>query len=908
MDDDFERRRELRRQKREEMRMEAERLASQRNEEDEEEAARERRRRARQERLRGKDKDDDVTYQPPELNNSHSVGVPESTTSSLLSSSGTGEGDEEEQALLDRLAKREERRQRRMKEALDRQRDDETTSNSNMSSSAGMLRGQSYEPEEEELNNKEEEKKQVKPLEEEELLEEERPRRSYFREQEYLKEISKIPHEEGKEADFEDPSEAHELILNEDVSDSQVDLEMDVEANTAETTAAVEENSEIEGLTDNRVDEMRGAEHFMKHEKEVSEKEDALMEDEDVMRKNKQPNGGVCEGSPPKNKKAERTFSRGSLRSPEAPEAEDADGEDARLEAERKLEELKRRRDETESEEFEKMKLKQQENEAELEELRRKREERRKVLEEDERRRKQDEAQKKAREEEEKRRMKEEIEKRRAEAAEKRQKVEDSVDGEARKPFKCVGPRGSSLKIGERAEFLNRSAQKSSVKASHSPVVSKIDNRLEQYTSAVQSNKELRSPRAGAVDLPMVTDGIRNIKSMWEKGNVFSSPGSLASTNKDAAGIKVGVAGRINDWLNKTPEGGKASGGRPADLKAGDVTSKRSLWENKGSSAAKVTTRGETKSVTNDAKKALEWIEEDKFEFEAVRSSENPDHVSLFSLTSQKRSRRKCKEEAEAEVAPPAEEAEAPVEEEATDETKPKPKFMPNISAPKIPEGDKVDFDDIHRKRQEKDLSELQSLIEAHFIQRKKDEEELIALEKRRAERADQQRVRAEKEKERQARLAEEKERRELEEQRKKLDEDAKKKKALTNMTHQYGGIQQKGEGRKGAKKQTEREKKKKILADRRKPLSIDHLSEDKLKEKANEMWQWMMQLEAEKFDLSEKLKRQKYDMNVLQTRINEQQKFAKGRGKGKVAGRLRCSQETTLFLLECLLSDSKVP
>lgn len=35
---------------------------------------------------------------------------------------------------------------------------------------------------------------------------------------------------------------------------------------------------------------------------------------------------------------------------------------------------------------------------------------------------------------------------------------------------------------------------------------------------------------------------------------------------------------------------------------------------------------------------------------------------------------------------------------------------------------------DIHRKRMEKDLSELQSLIEAHFIQRKKEEEELIAL------------------------------------------------------------------------------------------------------------------------------------------------------------------------------------
>lgn len=42
--------------------------------------------------------------------------------------------------------------------------------------------------------------------------------------------------------------------------------------------------------------------------------------------------------------------------------------------------------------------------------------------------------------------MKEEIERRRAEAAEKRQKVEDNVDEEDR-PFKCVSPRGSSLKV-----------------------------------------------------------------------------------------------------------------------------------------------------------------------------------------------------------------------------------------------------------------------------------------------------------------------------------------------------------------------------------------------------------------------------------------------------------------------------
>lgn len=90
--------------------------------------------------------------------------------------------------------------------------------------------------------------------------------------------------------------------------------------------------------------------------------------------------------------------SRGSLRSPEAPADDDQD-DAARLEAERKLEELRRRRDDAESEEIERMRQRQQEAEAELEELKRKREERRKVLEEEERQKKQEEAERKAKEE-----------------------------------------------------------------------------------------------------------------------------------------------------------------------------------------------------------------------------------------------------------------------------------------------------------------------------------------------------------------------------------------------------------------------------------------------------------------------------------------------------------------------------
>nr|XP_020495177.1 non-muscle caldesmon-like isoform X3 [Labrus bergylta] len=546
---DFKRRQELRRQKREEMRLEAERLA--RNDDDEEEAARERRRRARQDRLMTRESEDH-SGQPDSLvmTNSHSV------SETVSSSYGGVGGDDEDQALQERMAKREERRLRRMQEALERQKQlDAMTSEGNDSVAvekniaeeerpSSLRRGRYRDHEEEEG---------------EEMAERYSSRREKEREE---------PREE-QEAAPEVEEEADEGVEEEE--EQQVEV---VEENPRRSYLREMESTE-EPITETKVEERGGA-------REEQRKQ----------------NGGLHEEvTPIQHRKPERTLSRGSVRSPEVSAGDDQD-DAARLEAERKLEELKRRRDDAESEEFERMRQKQQEAEVELEELKRKREERRKVLEEEERQKKEEEAERKAREEDEKRKMKEEIERRRAEAAEKRQKVEDE-DGEDR-PFKCVSPRGSSLKIGERAEFLNKSAQKSTAKAAHSPVVSKIDNRLEQYTSAAQrENKESRSPRSGAADLPMVTDGIRNIKSMWEKGNVFTSPGSGGSTFKEAAVMKTGVAGRINDWLNKTPESGKTSGGRPADLKPVDVTNKRSLWENKGASPTKVAGRGETKSVAN---------------------------------------------------------------------------------------------------------------------------------------------------------------------------------------------------------------------------------------------------------------------------------------------------------------------
>uniref|UniRef100_A0A8D2N7K2 Troponin T2, cardiac type n=1 Tax=Zonotrichia albicollis TaxID=44394 RepID=A0A8D2N7K2_ZONAL len=183
---------------------------------------------------------------------------------------------------------------------------------------------------------------------------------------------------------------------------------------------------------------------------------------------------------------------------------------------------------------------------------------------------------------------------------------------------------------------------------------------------------------------------------------------------------------------------------------------------------------------------------------------------------------------------------------------------LPSLCSPSVPgscwsPGCLCLLQDIHRKRMEKDLNELQALIEAHFESRKKEEEELLSL------------------KDRIVRVQpsplwllppgpEERARKEEEEARKRAEEEARKKKAFSNMLH-FGGYMQKSE-KKGGKKQTEREKKKKILSERRKPLNIDHLSEDKLRDKAKELWQNIHDLEAEKFDLQEKFKRQKYEVS----------------------------------------------
>ncbi|KAM6419232.1 caldesmon isoform 5-T8 [Pluvialis apricaria] len=558
--DDFERRRELRRQKREEMRLEAERLSYQRNDDDEEEAARERRRRARQERLRQKEEGDlsgEVT-EKSEVNAQNSVA--EEETKRTTTTGGT----DDEAALLERLARREERRQKRLQEALERQKEfDPTITDGSLSLPS---RREVNNVEENETTGKEEKAETRRgryEIEETETVTKSYQRNNWRQDGEEEKKEEKDEEEVQEEKTKEVPIEENQVAVTTEKSTDKEEVKDDKDKGKAP-------KDEMKSIWDRK--------------KGVPEQK---------------AQNGEREITAPKLKSMENAFGRSNLKGT-------TNAEEAKLgsqvEAGKRLEDQRRRRGE--NEELEKLKEKQQEAAAELDELKKRREERRKILEEEEQKKKQEEAERKAREEEEKRRMKEEIERRRAEAAEKRQKMPEDGVSEDKKPFKCFSPKGSSLKIEERAEFLNKSAQKSGMKPTHTTaVVSKIDSRLEQYTSAIEGTKAARPAKPAASDLPVPAEGVRNIKSMWEKGNVFSSPSGTGTPNKETAGLKVGVSSRINEWLTKTPESNKSSAPKPSDLKPGDVSGKRNLWEKQSvekasSSSSKVSAIGK-KSETN---------------------------------------------------------------------------------------------------------------------------------------------------------------------------------------------------------------------------------------------------------------------------------------------------------------------
>uniref|UniRef100_A0A8K9UPM0 Lymphocyte specific protein 1 b n=1 Tax=Oncorhynchus mykiss TaxID=8022 RepID=A0A8K9UPM0_ONCMY len=209
-------------------------------------------------------------------------------------------------------------------------------------------------------------------------------------------------------------------------------------------------------------------------------------------------------------------------------------------------------------------------------------------------------------EEEERKRVKDGIESRRMAASERRMKNLSISSIEGDESFSPFSPMSPTFKINERTESLNRSLQKSnSIKKTQPPIpISKIDNRLEQYTHAIEtSSMEAKAARQQALtDLPSPTEPVASKKNLFEAGEAWSQP-PRETPSKDTEGLNVGVADLIHQWVKGNPDGSCKSLSKPAfstvflhlryilicpffkEVKAGDVLSKKNLWENLGDSS-----------------------------------------------------------------------------------------------------------------------------------------------------------------------------------------------------------------------------------------------------------------------------------------------------------------------------------
>merc|ERR1712045_954204 len=174
---------------------------------------------------------------------------------------------------------------------------------------------------------------------------------------------------------------------------------------------------------------------------------------------------------------------------------------------------------------------------------------------------------------------------------------------------------------------------------------------------------------------------------------------------------------------------------------------------------------------------------------------------------------------------------------------------------------------------------QLKEYINEWRKQRAKEEEELKRLKEKQAKRkeirAEQEKKLAQQKKEEEKRLRKEeddKKAKEAEEKRKRLEEAEKKRQAM--MQAQKEKQQAAGKGAKGPKKtdsgmgnvqdarremtktKEQLEEEKKIsLSIRIKPLDLDAMDGEQLTNKASELWETIVRLETEKYDLEERQK-----------------------------------------------------
>merc|ERR1712173_68761 len=133
-----------------------------------------------------------------------------------------------------------------------------------------------------------------------------------------------------------------------------------------------------------------------------------------------------------------------------------------------------------------------------------------------------------------------------------------------------------------------------------------------------------------------------------------------------------------------------------------------------------------------------------------------------------------------------------------------------------------------------------------------------------------------------------EKKAQEAEEKRKKMEEAEKKRQEMMKAQKEKMGPSGSGNKKKGdsgmgnvadirremTKTKEQLEEEKKIsLSIRIRPLELDDMDTEALKSKAKELWDQIVKLETERYDLEEKVKRQDYDLKELRERQRQQNK-----------------------------------
>merc|ERR1712217_73451 len=197
-------------------------------------------------------------------------------------------------------------------------------------------------------------------------------------------------------------------------------------------------------------------------------------------------------------------------------------------------------------------------------------------------------------------------------------------------------------------------------------------------------------------------------------------------------------------------------------------------------------------------------------------------------------------------------------------------------------------------KKQKGELDEqLREYINEWRKQRGKEEEELKRLKEKQAKRkeirAEQEKKLAQQKKEEEERLRKEeaeKKAKEAEEKKKRLEESEMKRQAMMQAQKEkqqaaggkgggakmQGGANVQDARREMTKTKEQLEEEKKIsLSIRIKPLDVDAMDSDQLGAKAKELWETIVRLETEKYDLAQRQKRQDYDLKELKERQKQQ-------------------------------------